>query len=422
MLKRKRPLLTNAAALDKRAAGLPQGHMKIEKFLGVPALSGRRLLGMLALANPQRDFGAEDLDAAQKLARVYAMILQRKEAEDRQRDEDTRFRTIISSTKDTIYTADLDGRLTYISPQAADYGYAPEELLGRSILEFAHPDDQDFIHKAWTNAVKTGRTLPILPYRLRKKDNSYAYAEQKSGVVSESGKPVYITGVIRDVTGQKETERLLKESETMMRMVFDTAADSIFIKDMNGMYVKANKACADLMGTTPEAMIGRTDSDYFPPETAAAVFRTDSEVVLKGKTLSLYNYHPFPGGSRHVNIIKTPLKNVRGETIGLLGIARDITDLKRMEAELALAHAAEAVSNVARPMAHDFNNALAAINGYATLIDEDLPASSPIKKEISRIVEAVQRAAVLTSKFQDFARNPDIKNPGKPGEKKEDGA
>ncbi|MGD9641950.1 MAG: PAS domain S-box protein [Elusimicrobiales bacterium] len=422
VLKRKRPLLTNAAASDKRAAGLPQGHMKIEKFLGVPALSGRRLLGMLALANPQRDFAPEDLDAAQKLARVYAMILQRKEAEDRQRDEDTRFRTIISSTKDTIYTADLTGRLTYISPQAADYGYTPEELIGRSILEFAHPDDRDFIMKAWANAVKTGRTLPILPYRIRRKDGSYAYAEQKSGVVVESGKPLYITGVIRDVTGQKETERLLKESETMMRMVFDTAADAIFIKDMNGMYVKANKASADMMGTTPEAMIGRTDSDYFPPETAAGVFRTDSEVVLKGKTLSLYNYHPFPGGSRHVNIIKTPLKNVRGETIGLLGIARDITDLKRMETELALAHAAEAVSNVARPMAHDFNNALAAINGYATLIDEDLPASSPIKKEISRIVEAVKRAAVLTSKFQDFARNPDIKNPGKPGEKKEDGA
>jgi PAS domain S-box-containing protein len=422
VLKRKRPLLTNAAASDKRAGGLPQGHLRIEKFLGVPALSGRRLLGMLALANPQRDFAPEDLDAAQKLARVYAMILQRKEAEDRQRDEDTRFRTIISSTKDTIYTADLNGRLTFISPQASDYGYAPEELTGRSILDFAHPDDKDFILKAWANAVKTGRTLPILPYRLRKKDGSYAYAEQKSGVVMDGGKPLYITGVIRDVTGQKETERLLKESETMMRMVFDTAADAIFIKDMNGMYVKANKACADLMGSTPEAMIGRTDSDYFPPETAAAVFRTDSEVVLKGKTLSLYNYHPFPGGSRHVNIIKTPLRNVRGETIGLLGIARDITDLKRMETELALAHAAEAVSNVARPMAHDFNNALAAINGYATLIDEDLPASSPIKKEISRIVEAVKRAAVLTSKFQDFARNPDIKNPGKPGEKKEEGA
>ncbi|MDA8243711.1 MAG: hypothetical protein M0025_06275, partial [Elusimicrobia bacterium] len=84
------------------------------------------------------------------------------------------------------------------------------------------------------------------------------------------------------------------------------------------------------------------------------------------------------------------------------------------------ARAAEAVSSVARPMAHDFNNALAAINGYATLIDEDLPDSSPIKKEISRVIEAVQRAAELTSRFQDFARNPKIESPGDPGEKKED--
>ena len=59
-------------------------------------------------------------------------------------------------------------------------------------------------------------------------------------------------------------------------------------------------------------------------------------------------------------------------------------------------------------MAHDFNNALAAINGYATLIADGLGKNSPIKTEISRIIEAVKRAAELTSKFQDFARNPKI--------------
>ena len=61
-------------------------------------------------------------------------------------------------------------------------------------------------------------------------------------------------------------------------------------------------------------------------------------------------------------------------------------------------------------MAHDFNNALAAINGYATLIDDDLAASSPIKTEISRIIEAVKRAAELNSKCQDFARDPKLAN------------
>jgi PAS domain S-box-containing protein len=412
VLKRKKTLLTNNAASDRRAGGLPKGHVKIEKFLGVPAMSGRRLLGILALANPAGDYSARDLDTAQKLARAYAIILQRKLSDDARREEDTRFKTIVSSTKDTIYTADLRGRVTYVSPRVEDFGYTPEEVIGLSVTGLVHTDDKEFIEKAWANALNTGRTLPILPYRIRRKNGDYAYVEQKSGIVFRDGRPLYITGVIRDVTEQKQTELLLKESETMMRMVFDTAADAIFIKDMNGMYVKANKACADLMGTTPEAMIGRSDSDYFPAEAAEAVFRTDSEVVRSGRTLSLYNHHHFPGGSRHVNIIKTPLRNVRGETIGLLGIARDITDLKRMEAELALARAAEAMSNVARPMAHDFNNALAAINGYATLIADGLDKNSPIKTEISRIVEAVKRAAELTSKFQDFARNPKLDGRG----------
>jgi len=408
VLKRKKAILTNSAASDRRAGGLPKGHVKIEKFLGVPAMSGRRLLGILALANPSGSYSARDLDTAQKLARAYAIILQRKLADDARREEDTRFKTIVSSTKDTIYTADLRGRVTYVSPRVEDFGYSPEEVIGLSVTGLVHPDDKEFIEKAWANAMATGRTLPILPYRIRKKSGDFAYVEQKSGIVFHNGQPLYITGVIRDVTEQKQTELLLKESETMMRMVFDTAADPIFIKDMNGMYVKANKACADLMGTTPEAMIGRSDSDYLPSEAAEAIFRTDSEVVRSGRTLSLYNYHHFPSGSRHVHIIKTPLRNVRGETIGLLGIARDITDLKRMEAELALARAAEAISTVARPMAHDFNNALAAINGYATLIADGLGKNSPIKTEISRIIEAVKRAAELTSKFQDFARNPKI--------------
>lgn len=412
VLKNKKPLLTNCAESDRHSGGVPHGHIKIKRFLGVPAMSGRRLIGMLALAASPDDYGLKDLESAQKLARVYAMVLQRKLAEEKQKEEDTKFKTIISASKDVIYTADLKGRITYISPRAADFGYTQEEVIGRQVFEFSHPEDKEFLIKAFTNAVTTGRTMPILPYRLKCKDGSHAYVEQKSGLVFIKGKPAYITGVVRDVTYQKETERRLKESEALMRMVFDTAEDPIFIKDMNGMYVKTNKACADLMKTTPNAMRGHSDSDYFPAEAAAAIFRSDSEVVRTGKTLSLNNLHPFPAGSRYVNIIKTPLKNSLGETIGLLGIARDITELKKMESELALTRAAEAVSDVARPIAHDFNNALAAINGYATLIDDDLSAASPIKTEISRIIEAVKRAAELTSKFQDFARNPDIKKRG----------
>lgn len=420
VIRHKKPLLSNAAARDRRAGRMPSAHMKIDRFLGVPAIAGRRLAGMLALANPPRDFSPADLEAAEKLARVYAMILQRKRADDRRKEEDSRFRAILASTRDVIYTVGPDGRVTYVSPRCADYGYEPEELMGRPLAEIAHPDDKDFLVKAFAKTLKTGTTLPVVPYRVRRKDGSYAYVEQKSGVVMKDGRLLSVTGVVRDVTEQRQTERLLRESEALMRMVFDTAKDAIFVKDMNGMYVKVNKAAAEFIGAAAEEMIGRTDYDFLPREAADGIFRTDSEAVRTGRTLSLNNLHPFRPGPRYMNVIKTPLKNSAGEIIGLLCVARDITELKRMEGELAVARAAEALSKVARPMAHDFNNALAAINGYATLIADDLKPDSPIKTEIARIIEAVRRAAVLTSKFQDFARNPKLENSGEGGERKEE--
>jgi PAS domain S-box-containing protein len=416
VIRTKKPLISNRAQSDRR--GARKLFSKVQRFLGVPAILDRRLVGVLTVANPKGDYTRVDLETVEKLARVYAMILQRKLAEDKQKEEDSRFRAIVSSTRDVIYTVGMNGRLTYVSPRAADYGYTPEELIGRSITDLAHEEDKEFLAKAFANTTKTGKTLPIVPYRIRRKDGSYSYVEQKSGVVVKDGAPAFVTGVVRDVSEQRKTEQLLKESEALMRMVFDTARDAIFLKDMNGIYVKVNKAFAELFLLEPEDILGGTDSDFFPKELVGAAFKEDSEVARTGKTLSFTRHRSLPSGSYYFNTVKTPMRNFRGEVIGVLGISRDVSELKKMESELAVARAEEAVSNVARPMAHDFNNALAAINGYATLIEDDLKPDSPIKTEISRIIEAVKRAAELTSKFQDFARNPKIENPGGAGDKK----
>jgi len=100
------------------------------------------------------------------------------------------------------------------------------------------------------------------------------------------------------------------------------------------------------------------------------------------------------------------MKDPAGRIIGLLGIIRDITKLRKMESELALARAFESVGRETRPMAHDFNNALAAINGYATLIDEDLGPGNPIKQEIAMIIKGVWRASKIIARLQKYAHNP----------------
>ncbi|HOW90199.1 MAG TPA: PAS domain-containing protein, partial [Elusimicrobiales bacterium] len=110
-----------------------------------------------------------------------------------------------------------------------------------------------------------------------------------------------------------------------------------------------------------------------------------------------------PGDDRFLYASKTPLRDANGTIIGILGIAKDITQLKKLEAELIQAKALEAVGNVARPAAHDFNNILAAINGYAVLIMETLKAGNPVKPEIAQILKAVKRASAITDRLQTYA-------------------
>lgn len=313
---------------------------------------------------------------------------------------------VIAASQDIIYTAKLDGKIVYASVRVADYGYRPEDLHGRSIFEFAHPQDRATTSKAFCKALKTGQTLPMLSYRIRKRDGGYFFAEQKTSVVMSGGKPALITGVIRDVSEKIGAAAALKESEETLRTIFETAKDAIFIKDLSGRYVKLNQSCADIFLVNPGAALGRTDSELLPREVARTVREHDRKVIRSGKTLTLSYESILPSGKYYFNTIKTPLRDSGGKTIGVLGFARDITKVKKIESELATVRAFDALSRKTRPMAHDFNNALTVISGYATMIDDDLPAANPIKPEIEMIIKAAKRAAGLTTKLQDFARNP----------------
>ncbi|MFA6434991.1 MAG: PAS domain S-box protein [Elusimicrobiales bacterium] len=406
VMKGKKPLVMNFVPSGRRAGDKPRGRAKIAKFLGVPAMSGRKQLGILALADPRGNYSAAELAAAGQLARVYALIIKRKLAEDLRRSEHDGLLALIASSQDIIYSADMEGKIVYASPKVAAYGYRPKEIIGRSIFELVHPQDREFVVKALAKARKTGRTLPMISYRLRKKNGGYFSMEQKSGIILSGGSPALITGVVRDVGEKLGAEKLLRENEATLRNIFETSKDAIFIKDLSGRYIKVNKACAEVLVLKPETALGRTDAEIFPPETARESVKDDREVVRGGKTIVRTYDRILPSGKYYFNTVKTPLRAAGGKITGILGVTRDITDVKKAESELAGFRAAEAMSKVAQPLAHDFNNALSVINGHATLIDEDVNASSRVKTGIVQIMNAVKWAAELTSRFQYFARNP----------------
>jgi PAS domain S-box-containing protein len=202
------------------------------------------------------------------------------------------------------------------------------------------------------------------------------------------------------VTERDELRERTAKNEEALRMIFDTATDAIYIKDLKGRYIRVNKACAALFHTQPARMIGRNDYDLFPRELADLLRDEDAQMIKTGRSVATHKEVPTDEGVKFVHTAKTLLKDGNGAAIGVLGVARDITELKKMEAELIRAKALEAVSRVAHPAAHDFNNILAAINGYAVLIMETLKTGNPVKSEMSQIMSAVKRAAAITARLQ----------------------
>jgi len=136
-----------------------------------------------------------------------------------------------------------------------------------------------------------------------------------------------------DITERVRAEEALRENEERFRAIFETAQDSIFIKDRAQRYTQVNPAMERLFGLPAAKLIGRMDKDLFGEEAGAHIREVDSR-VLDGEIIEEEHTKPVKGIPITFHVIKVPMRDGSGEIIGLAGIARDITE--RVRAEEAL--------------------------------------------------------------------------------------
>jgi formate hydrogenlyase transcriptional activator len=149
-----------------------------------------------------------------------------------------------------------------------------------------------------------------------------------------------------DTTGTRspQSRHLLRDNDYLLRMVLHGTTDSIFVKDLNGCYLIINAAGARCLGRHPQDIIGKHDSELFPPETADQILAHDRRVMAGDRTYSYEVVLPIEGKSRVFFSTKTPLRNAEGRIDGLIGISRDITEHR--EAEKALRVSEERLSRI----------------------------------------------------------------------------
>jgi PAS domain S-box-containing protein len=164
--------------------------------------------------------------------------------------------------------------------------------------------------------------------RFRRADGSVIWLRVSVEWIRELG---WIEGSIEDVTDRKATEIALRESEERFRAMFETARDYVFVKDKSLRYTHINPAMAALFGADPSELVGASDEELFDAGTAERVREVDLK-VLRGQVQEQVNTSRVRGVEHVFHSVKVPLRDDKGAVVGLCGIARDISELKRSEA------------------------------------------------------------------------------------------
>jgi len=217
----------------------------------------------------------------------------------------------------------------------------------------------------------------------------------------------WIRKLTREIKQRKRAEERLAGANRLLQTIVNTAPMRIFWKDRESRYLGCNLAFARDAGRShPEELIGKDDYQ-FPWKEQAEKFRGDDEQVIDTGVAKLAYEEQLasPDGELlWIRTSKVPLRNDQQEIIGMLGIYEDITERKQLKAQLMQAQKMEAIGQLAGGVAHDFNNKLAVILGYAELALMQTSEAQPLFHPLQQIQQAAESSAGLTRQLLAFAR------------------
>jgi len=205
----------------------------------------------------------------------------------------------------------------------------------------------------------------------------------------------------REIVGRRTIER----ERTFLRTLIDAIPDLVYTKDLRGRYVTCNRATLARFKLEDESrLVGKTVFDMLPPDSASAINAQDLEVMTGRQILNIDGLDvDAEGKPAWYQTIRVPMRDAEGVINGIVGVSRDITELKNLEAQLRQSQKMEAIGQLTGGVAHDFNNLLMIILGNVELL-ELANLSQEDADTLASIGQAAESAARLTSQLLTFAR------------------
>ena len=308
-----------------------------------------------------------------------------------------------------VWEADgTDYRMAYVSARARDIlGLDPEEWARVPDFweEHVHPDDRERTIAAVESALDALRAATC-EYRFLDGSGTYRHIRDTFQVLERGNGHRQLVGFMQDISAEAAD----REVAARLAAIVQSAVDACYANAPDGTYLAWNDAAARIYGWSREEVIGRRVYDLVPEEEHAAIAEWLTRVG-NGETVGPVDtvHRGRDGREVSLSVIAVPVIDRAGRVTGVATIGRDVTAERRLaaerhqlEGELLQAQKLEAIGRLAGGVAHDFNNMLTAITGYAGLLAASL--EEPLLSDLRQVQHAAERAADLTRRLMAFSR------------------
>jgi PAS domain S-box-containing protein len=351
---------------------------------------------------PQRD----DTGKITGIIGLGVDVTERKLAEEALKAREADFSASFYSTAVGQVQADaITGRYLRVNPKFCDItGYSEQELLGMTFHDLTHPDDRKSDSDAHQRML-AGETAELSrEKRYQRKDGRAAWVSINASIIrDDAGRPLRTLAVIRDITGRRAAEEARHAAEAKYRTLVEQSLMGIYIiQDERFVYV--NPMFAQIMGyTAAELMTGRI-FDFVQEEDRPLVEANLRKRLEDNLQSNRYNLRMVRKDGFIVHVeVQCAGADFNGRP-AILGTLLDLTERKKIEAQLLQSQKMEAVGQLAGGIAHDFNNLLTAITGNTKLALEDLAPGDPVRAHLAEISKAGSRAVDLVRRILTFSR------------------
>ncbi len=342
-----------------------EGHPKERMEYSIQPADGRAFEAELT-ASTLRD---EEGNATGYIA-VLRDITERKEAEEKLRESEKKYKELVEKEKDVIFSVDALGFINSINPAVSAWGYKTEELIGKNFIELIPEEWREKtaveLHNRLLQAGEiTAETMVI------SKDGNVLPIEYSAIVIQDEGKYAGVRGIIRDISERKKTEDALRESEKKYKELVEQEKDAIFAIDANGIFTSINSAVTS-WGYMPEEIVGKHYSMFLPPDLFEKLVAELSDPLRDAGEIVAEAIGIDKEGNRRPIEFSAILITKDHKFDGVRGIVRDIAERKRAEEALK-----------------QRNRELATLNKIAEAVSHPLGLNKVLRTALDSVLETM---------------------------------